>query len=349
MMDIRRKAKHVLNYALKKVPFYNKRKKLYINKKWREIPTITRKELEKYWKDFLSVDYKNYNLRFRLTTGTSGKPLKVFYNPIYYWQMNLSYFKTLITCGYNLKKIILHYDPFHPQKYFFQKLNIYRKIWINPSLSEKDQLFIISKFSKAYLSYFPTSLLFLLFENKFYNFPLTNKFYKIFTEGEILLNPIREFIENQFNSKIIDFYGVVEHGLVAYETDKNFYILPNEVMLLEVVDKNNEQVSEGERGRILLTTLGNLAFPLIRYEVDDFCTLEKFDKYCKAISDINRKSLENVLRMKKSQIKKLVNKGIENRKKFVIIYDKKNDRFEITYKKDFLIKKRGKYELIKIV
>ncbi|MFH8119618.1 MAG: hypothetical protein QXS37_02330, partial [Candidatus Aenigmatarchaeota archaeon] len=304
--NLLKRAKAILNYAIKKVPFYHERKSLYENKKWEEIPQISRKDLEKNWESFLSVDYKNYNLKFRLTSGTSGKPVKIFYNPLFYWQMNFSYLKSLINAGYNLTKILIHYDPFSPERYFFQKLGIYRKVWVDSSLNESKQLLIISKFNKAYLSYFPTSLLFLILESKLQNVTLTGKFYKIFTQGEILFDSVRYFVEEQTHTKIIDFYGCVEHGVIAYEKEKNFYTLPNELVFLEIVDEKNEQVDENERGRVLLTTLGNFAFPLIRYEVGDCATVERLDDYCKAISSINRITLENVIRKKKKQIEKLI-------------------------------------------
>jgi phenylacetate-CoA ligase len=347
MVNSLSRAKNVLSYAIKKVPFYRSRRALYESKKWEEIPPISRKDLEKNWKDFLSADYKNYNLNFRLTSGTTGKPLKMFYNPLFYWQMNFSYLKSLISVGYNPTKILIYYYPIPSERYFFQKLGIYRKVWVSPSLSESEQLSIVSRFNRGYLSYFPTSLLFLIFESKSRGVTLANKFYKVFTQGETLFDSVRYFIEDQMNTKVIDFYGTVEHGTIAREIEKNFYVLLNELALLEVVDEKNEQVSENERGRVLLTTLGNLAFPLIRYEVGDFATVEELNEHCKAISSINRISLENVIKNKKKQIERLIKKGLESGKKFIIIHNK--NRLKISYNEIFLIKKDGKYEFLKVV
>ncbi|MEM5831009.1 MAG: hypothetical protein QXS37_03295 [Candidatus Aenigmatarchaeota archaeon] len=332
----------ILKYAIEKVPFYRKRKELYKTQSWEKLPIITRRDLEKSWKDFLSNDYRDLkNLSFRLTTGTTGKPIKIFYSPFYYFKMNFSYLKTLLKCGYKITKSLVHYDPFLPRRYFFQKVGLYKKIWINADLSEKQQLQFLSKYNKVFLSYFPTSLLFVIFESKNRNIKL-GSFYKIFTQGEVLFDSVREYIQNELNATVIDLYGVVEHGLLAYEIQKNLYKLPNELAFFEVVDENNEQVSEDERGKVILTTLGNYAFPLIRYEVGDFATVKEFnDKgYINLVSDINRISLEVKMKNRR-KLEKTIFDSLKHGKKFIVLYRK--GKFFPSYNKRFIKKNRGKY------
>lgn len=340
-----RRVKAVIDYSSRKVPFYVRNRRLYSSKNFESFPVINRNFIEKNQKSFLSSDYRDYKLRlhYRLTSGSSGKPLKVFFNPLFFLRMNFFYLKMLINSGYRLHRKLFHYDPARPYNYFFQRLGLFRRTWIDASLDESTQLKILANANNYFISYFPTSLLFVLLEatkNRYTLKPPDG----IFSQAELLFNPVRERIENMLEANVVDLYGCAEHGFIAYEIEKNIYKVSNELAFLEIVDKNNEQVGEGERGRILLTTVGNTAFPLVRYEIGDFATVVELDSNYKAIRNINRVSLENALK-KRKLVEKLIEKNLD-RKKFSIIY--RNGKFITSNENRFLQKHRGKYDFLRI-
>jgi len=341
----------ILKHSIHTVPFYhNKFKKLSIkriNASWEKIPLLDRDILEKEWKNFISLSYSPNLLRFRLTTGTTRNKLKVFFNPLCYAYMNAVCLRNLLDSGYKLSGKIIHYDDYRPDGYFFQNFGIFKRIWISSKVNEEKQLEMLIKYKNSFLFYFPNSFFFISLLARKYKTQL--KFRKIFFQAEKLILPVRLFFENFFRTELIDFYGCMETGMIAYEIEKNVYKINNDLLFVEVLDNDNNNVGAGERGRVVITNFLNRAFPLIRYEVGDFATvIEKKDGIITKISDINRYSLEDIL--KKKKVNKLVERAIkQNLEKFVLLYQRKKDKLEIGLDKNLFKKKRGKYEFMKTI
>lgn len=90
----------------------------------------------------------------------------------------------------------------------------------------------------------------------------------IMTTGEPLYPNFRKTIESQFNCKIFDGYGGEEIP-VSFECEEHEeYHICEETTVAEFI-KNNEPVSAGELGDIVLTSLDNYAMPFIRYKIKD--------------------------------------------------------------------------------
>ena len=91
----------------------------------------------------------------------------------------------------------------------------------------------------------------------------------ILTTSDTLFRYRRERIESQFKCTVFDGYGGGEAPAAAYECGEHEgYHISAENMILEFI-KDNEQVSQGEMGKILITNLNSHAAPFIRYEIGD--------------------------------------------------------------------------------
>ena len=91
----------------------------------------------------------------------------------------------------------------------------------------------------------------------------------VISTGEKLFDYMRTDIENCFSAKLRDGYGGRETSIVAYQCpDTDLYHISAENGIMEVV-RDNESVSEGEIGQILITDFHNKAMPWIRYAVGD--------------------------------------------------------------------------------
>ncbi len=76
-----------------------------------------------------------------------------------------------------------------------------------------------------------------------------------------------------------DAYGSIETGIIAgkcRECDQ--YHLATRHLIVELLDEHDRPVPSGEMGRVIVTTLYNMATPLLRYEIGD---------YAIAASDLN--------------------------------------------------------------
>lgn len=95
-------------------------------------------------------------------------------------------------------------------------------------------------------------------------------FSSAFFVGHALSNGIREFFQREFNCEVFQYYASQETGPIAAECKKHYGMhIHEEYLMVEILDKKDQPVPEGERGRIVITSLLNEVMPLIRYEIED--------------------------------------------------------------------------------
>lgn len=80
---------------------------------------------------------------------------------------------------------------------------------------------------------------------------------------------MRTLIERQFGAALHQNYGLNEIGIVAVRCEGGRYHVHSEHCFVEILDDNGRACSAGQSGRIVVTTLTNLAMPLIRYDTGD--------------------------------------------------------------------------------
>jgi len=87
--------------------------------------------------------------------------------------------------------------------------------------------------------------------------------------AELIDSYSREFIEKIFEAQFYDQYSSVELERMSWQchVGKQYHI-DADALIMQFVDKNGE-VSSGERGEIICTSLFNYAMPFIRYAIGD--------------------------------------------------------------------------------
>lgn len=91
----------------------------------------------------------------------------------------------------------------------------------------------------------------------------------IFTSGEPLYPPVRAKIEQAFQARVFDSYGMTEYcGLIQECECGQMHLIP-EFGLLEILDEQDHPVEPGEEGYFVWTGFLNRAMPLIRYRIGD--------------------------------------------------------------------------------
>ncbi len=96
----------------------------------------------------------------------------------------------------------------------------------------------------------------------------------VFSTGDLVTQMYRNVIESVFSCPLLDSYGHMERTVAVSQCRQGSYHIHSDYGVLEV--QTNGAAREGETvlGRVLGTSLHNLAMPLIRYEVGD--TVEVF-------------------------------------------------------------------------
>jgi len=85
----------------------------------------------------------------------------------------------------------------------------------------------------------------------------------------------RQQIEQQWEARVIDHWGMTELGSLASESADRpggVYLLETEC-IAEVVDAAGNPVADGQTGELVITNLGRTGSPLLRYRTGDLVTV----------------------------------------------------------------------------
>lgn len=100
------------------------------------------------------------------------------------------------------------------------------------------------------------------------------KVHTLILSGEpgVLVPSIRNKIESPWDARAFDFIGLTEVGSWGFQCDQSetsIHILESE-FIAEIIDPDSgEDISEGEQGELVLTNLGRICTPAIRYRTRD--------------------------------------------------------------------------------
>ncbi len=92
----------------------------------------------------------------------------------------------------------------------------------------------------------------------------------------------RNRIEKSMGIKAYDIYGTSEMSgpLFTECNEQNGIHVWADHFLLEIIDKNGDQVKDGQKGELVITTLTKEALPLVRYRVGDITILNNEECKC---------------------------------------------------------------------
>lgn len=278
----------LVRHVYENVPYYNKIfNKLRLTPDdikdaddFKKLPLLTKEDVRRNTKDLLASNVNRFFRAKAFTSGTSGKPLKLyrdlysinFENAILWRQRkwggvglsdkiavlrdNLAVpfnVKKQPYCRYSIseKKLFLSTDHLQEKnvQYYVEALENFRPAAIE---AEPSCLYILSKFinKKGVSSHFPSIK-------------------TIFTSSEMLLREHKELIEKVFSARIYDFYGNTERtAAIGMCEQGNYHVLP-EYGITEFLPLRG---SSGE-AEIVGTSLHNYTMPLLRYRTGDIAQL----------------------------------------------------------------------------
>ena len=104
----------------------------------------------------------------------------------------------------------------------------------------------------------------------------------VYSSAETLRDFMRDEIEEQFGTKVYDYYGSREVGAIAGECaqgNRHVFVMNN---LVEVFDEDDRPVEAGIEGRLVITCLHNYSFPMIRYDIGDVGALASEPCKCRS-------------------------------------------------------------------
>jgi phenylacetate-CoA ligase len=278
--------KNLLNHAYKNVPFYNERfrilgmtpKDVTSPEDFSLFPPITKEDIQDNFSQMLSKGIAREKLIEDYTGGTTGKPLKFYYDEERSMRREASRIRHNRWAGWDIgeKTAVIWGAPSsdNHKRSMRRKLRetlINRTLYLDAYDLSVDKM---ENFAHMLESFKPSTILAYTDAMEIFAIFLKDRNCNIRPKGIIcsadtLTDTRRLIIESVFRCKVFDRYGSREIGLMASECEGHRGLHVNaENVYIEIV-RGNKPAASGELGEILVTDLFNYAMPFIRYKIGD--------------------------------------------------------------------------------
>lgn len=274
------KLKRVINYAFNYVPYW--REKFRENgldpddiktvEDLNKLPIINKGEFRRNISQMISTRFDRNMLRKVFTSGSTGKPLTLYLSPVEDEFRKARHLRANIFCGQKMRdNWVVITSPYRFEKTLRLSglLRIYSMNTLSVYDSPSKQLISVGKLKPDVLEGYSNSLYLLAREVERQGVDMV-KPRIMFSGAELIDYSYRRLIEKVFGAPVYDQYATVEFERMAWQCpEKTGYHMDADALIVQFVDENGEEVSPGERGEIVCTSLFNYAMPLIRYAVGD--------------------------------------------------------------------------------
>jgi phenylacetate-CoA ligase len=237
------------------------------------LPCITKNDIKQNVNDAISTDYDMSMLRVLSTSGSTGQPLKIFISREEDGFRKAKHLRANYNCGHKpFHRWLTVTSPSHFSEVsgFQKSIKFYSPKFVSVFSDAKSQLAAIEKFDPVVLDGYSSSLTLLAREvNRTGGFNISPRI--IFGGAELIDEFSRKAVEDAFKAPFYDQYATIEFERMAWQCPaKEGYHIDADSMILQFVDSNGDEVSAGESGQIVCTSLFNYAMPFIRYSVGDW-------------------------------------------------------------------------------
>jgi phenylacetate-CoA ligase len=272
--------KKVVKNAYETVPYYNKifkengfgPEKIKTLNDINKIPIITKDQIRDNINDLISTTFDKEHLIRYSTSGSTGKPLPIYLNRQEDDYRKAKHLRSSTIVGHrpwHKYAVITSPTHFNDVPPILRRLGIFSRDFISVFETVETQIGELEKLQPDILDGYSSSL-YLLAKEVTHRESINFKPKFILGGAELSDEPQRKFIENTLNAPFYDRYATVEFERMSWQCkERKEYHIDADAMILQFVDENGEQVSPGERGEIICTSLFNYTMPLLRYNIGD--------------------------------------------------------------------------------
>jgi phenylacetate-CoA ligase len=250
------------------------------SKKWEDLPILQKTHLQQPIESLLTKPYSKENVYIGNTSGSSGHPFYYAKDKMCHaltWA-EIKHLYALHDIGLNDRQARFYGIPLSGKSRIIEQV----KDWVANrtrfpvfDLSDSTLEKWIEKFKNIqfiYLYGYTSSLVYFArycLQQEICLKDICPSIRLCIVTSEVCTAEDRDILSKGFGVPVINEYGASEVGLIAFEYPDGDWKLCEELNYVEIVDENNKPVPSGHVGRILLTSLFNEAFPIIRYEIGD--------------------------------------------------------------------------------
>ncbi|MEL6810837.1 MAG: phenylacetate--CoA ligase family protein [Bacteroidota bacterium] len=278
---IREKRQEIFDFHRTQNTFYKTFLGNTVISKWEDIPVMRKGDLQKPLQERLTPGYPEKKVYVNKTSGSSGHPFifaKDKFCHALTWAEIIDRFGWFGLDFHNSFQARFYGIPLDPLGYRKERLkdrlsSRYRFPIFDLSDEKMAQFLKVFRRKKFdYINGYTSSIvLFAKFlRNK--NIVLTqicpSLKYCIVT-SEMLYESDKQLMQDAFGVPVINEYGASELDLIAFTNKEDQFIVNSETLFVEILNQNDQPVSHGSSGRIVITGLYNKAHPMIRYDIGD--------------------------------------------------------------------------------
>lgn len=311
----------IIQHAYRSVPYYTrlfdehgiKPEDIRSPEDLPRIPVLTKDLLKKHFDELWSRDFQRDQLADGHTSGTTGTPMEVLYDPgmmamtyaaldrQYRWagaKLERGGDRVAVIRGNIIVPLTQKKPPFWRVNYVHQQM-----LLSNFHMSEENlpaYFEALRRFKPVVLDGYPSSVYVLakVLLNRNERLPLK----AVLTSSETLFDFQREAMEEAFQCKVFDYYGAAERVVFSAECERHegHHLFP-EYGITEVLGDDGQPLPDGEEGIMVGTSLQNYGMPMIRYVSNDRTAIKTVRCGCgrpfAMMEDVTTKA-EDLLRLK---------------------------------------------------
>ncbi len=281
------KKKAIVEYHLKNNNSYQELVGKSTFKNWNELPIMTKKDFQQPLNQRLSKGFTTKNVYVNKTSGSSGDPFvfaKDKYCHALTWaniinrfgwygidfnsSLQARFYGIPLDSVGNVKERI---------KDFLSHRNRFPIFDLSDAICES----ILKKFQKKkfdYINGYTSSVV--LFAKFLQQRNITLKticptLKCCVVTSEMLFEKDKILMEKHFGVPVINEYGASELDIIAFQNKDGDWQVNSETLFVEILDNENNVLSNGKEGRVVITSLYNKAHPFIRYDIGDIGILDE--------------------------------------------------------------------------
>jgi phenylacetate-CoA ligase len=237
-----------------------------------KLPILRKNMIRANVDGFISKEFSQDRLRARSTSGSTGHPLRMYLTSREDAFRKAKHLRANMSCGHRLRdRWVVVTSPSHLNEStgLQKRLGVFSPLFVSVFDSTEQQLSRIQELQPEVLDGYSSSLFILAKEAENRGIEAIGPRI-IFGGAELASDDSKRYVEKVFRAPFYDQYATVELERIAWECRaKQGYHIDADAMILQLVDENGEELSVGESGEMICTSLFNYAMPLIRYAVGD--------------------------------------------------------------------------------
>jgi phenylacetate-CoA ligase len=235
-----------------------------------KLPIITKQDIREHHLEMISTEAKH--ILEKETSGSTGTPMPVYISQNEDDYRKAKHLRSSMLVGHKpWDKYVVLTSPHHFNQVpaLIRRLRFFSRDFVSVFDEREEQLNKLKNFQPDIISGYSSSIYLVAKEIQERNLEIANP--KFILGGAELSDIVtRKYIEEAFQCPFYDQYATVEVERMSWQCkEKNEYHIDADSMILQFVDESGEEVSPGERGEIICTSLFSYAMPFIRYNVGD--------------------------------------------------------------------------------